>query len=91
MLGFSAPIIFIFSLISNIIFLALAKYKMLYLYKRPIPLSAKSMSPFSSIINFIGTFSIVTNSIVFGITLMGFDFEHIASIQANRKCSLFFL
>lgn len=32
-------------------------------------------------LNFIGTFSIISNAIVFSITLMGFEFEKLAEIQ----------
>ena len=73
MLGFAAPLIFIFSFFANIIFLRLLKYKLLYIYKRPTPKFAKSLDSFNIFIQFIGTFSIITNSIVFSITLMGFE------------------
>ena len=51
----------------------LLKYKMLYIYQRPTPKNARSLGSFNYFINFIGTFSIIVNSIVFSITLMGFE------------------
>lgn len=73
MLGFAAPLIFLISFISNIIFLRLLKFKMFYIYQRPTPKNAKSLGSFNYFIQFIGTFSIIINSIVFSITLMGFE------------------
>ena len=73
MLGFAAPLIFMISFFANIIFLRLLKYKMLYIYQRPIPKDAQSLHSFNYFIQFIGTFSIIINSIVFAITLMGFE------------------
>lgn len=51
----------------------LLKYKMLYIYQRPTPKNARSLGSFNYFIKFIGTFSIIVNSIVFSITLMGFE------------------
>ena len=86
MLGFAAPLIFIFSFLANIIFLRLLRYKLLYIYKRPIPKNAKSLDSFNIFIQFIGTFSIITNAIVFSITLMGFEtVEEITRYEKESK------
>lgn len=57
----------------NIVFLQLIKYKLLYLYQRPTPKNTRTLGSFNFFLEFIGTASIITNAIVFGITLMGFD------------------
>ena len=73
MLGFAAPLIFIISFVSNIVFLRLLRYKMFNIYQRPTPKNAKTLGSFNYFIQFIGTFSIIINSIVFSITLFGFE------------------
>ena len=73
MLGFAEPLIFLISFLANIIFMRLLKYKMLYIYQRPTPKNSRSLGSFNFFINFIGTFSIIVNSIVFSITLMGLE------------------
>lgn len=91
MLGFAAPLIFIGSFFANIIFLRLLKYKLLYIYQRPTPKNAKSLESFNFFIQFIGTVSIITNSIVFGITLMGFvSPAEIQSYESQSKILKYF-
>lgn len=83
MLGFAAPIIFMISFFSNIISLQLIKYKLLYIYKRPTPRNAKTIGSFKIFINFIGTASIVINAIVFSITLMNIESEHVKEFEEH--------
>jgi hypothetical protein len=83
MLGFVAPLIFLFSYFFNILFMRLLKYKLLYIYQRPVPRNTRSLESFNYFIKFIGTLSILANSVVFGITLMGFDSSEV--IQFNQR------
>jgi hypothetical protein len=90
MLGFAAPLIFLLSFISNIFFLRLLKYKMFYIYQRPTPKGTRSLGSFNYFIQFIGTFSIVVNSIVFSVTLFGFeDPDEITKYESESNYFIF--